>query len=182
MVSVCMSPHTCRWLDSPTGSSMWTELLAIRGRGYTCVMCSSSAKVKVTLQKISLLFNKVLRNQFHTRSYTSWALFTYGAWKWWTIKMPIILIFQTQNLRKSRCDLGNSQSFALSSKCLFNKLLGENIKGTFGPFNYSWFWWEWHHNQMLEIHLTESKPQHSEAGTKIHTNIVNEDIICKEYK
>ena len=35
---------------------------------------------------------------------------------------------------------------------------------------------------MLEIHLTESKPQHSEAGNKIHTNIVNEDIICKEYK
>ena len=31
----------------------------------------SSVKVKVTLQKISLLFDKVLRNQFHTRSYTS---------------------------------------------------------------------------------------------------------------
>ena len=35
---------------------------------------------------------------------------------------------------------------------------------------------------MLEIHLTESDPQHPEAGTKIDTDIVIEDIICKEYK
>ena len=33
---------------------------------------------------------------------------------------------------------------------------------------------------MLEIHLTESEPQHPEVGTKIHTDIVNEDIMCKE--
>lgn len=44
-------------------------------QGSTCLICSSNPKVRATRGKIlPLVYDQVLRNQFHTRSYTVLAL------------------------------------------------------------------------------------------------------------
>lgn len=93
----CQFTYTSDWI-SPLAASCEENHLLLEAEDHACLICSYSYKVRVTLRKQSLVLDTILRNQFHTRSYTFWALFTYRAWKLW-IKMPIILILLIQNLK-----------------------------------------------------------------------------------
>lgn len=98
-VCACHLTRAAGWIF-PLAVPCEENITQLEAEAKLC-MCSSSVGVKVTLQKISLLFDKVLRNQFHTRIYTSGPSSLIVAWKWWTIIMPIILIFQTQKYEKN---------------------------------------------------------------------------------